>query len=438
MRVSLPALGCAVLALACEEPVPKPLQPAPGARFAVVSTNYQGATAISLLDAEAEVSAHAWASPSIANPDLRTPLAEDVALPTISASSSRLTTIERSIGVITHFDLERGAVIGQLKVDENPDARASYDSNPQDVYFVHEGLAWVSRWAPNADPEAPEDLRGTDLLAFDPSEMRQLDQRIDLSGFDTTVTQQRIDDDGDPDGEVESTAYARPSRLAPAGVHLVVGLVRGTLSLAFSGFDFAEGMVAVVDPVAGEVTDALTLDGLANCGDVYPVPDAPTRVIVACIGDWRDLGPRTGLLLLEVDGTGSASVVERFALADHEGAAPSAQFVASLGGTRLVAVATGGTDARSREEAMPDALFLIDLASGEQTLLLESDGTFALGQPAFDSTRGLLLVPAAGSIEAPIFGLHRFRVEGDAPPTRDGFIEVAPGTTLAARAVHAL
>src|SRR5215813_10257104 len=66
--------------------------------FAVVSDNYSGATTISLLKEDGSVDKNEWVGSKTANPDLRSPLSNDVVLPTTSFSSGYLTTIERSLG----------------------------------------------------------------------------------------------------------------------------------------------------------------------------------------------------------------------------------------------------------------------------------------------------------------------------------------------------
>src|SRR5262245_23713669 len=107
--------------------------------FAVVSDNYSGATTISLLKQDGTVAKNEWVGSKTDNPELRSPLSNDVVLPTTSFSSRYLTTIERSLGVVTRFDLEDGHVLGQLRTDDSPDDDMSaYHSNPQDVFYLSE------------------------------------------------------------------------------------------------------------------------------------------------------------------------------------------------------------------------------------------------------------------------------------------------------------
>ncbi len=406
------------------------------AYFAVLSDNYAGAVVISLLGVDGEVVDDAWLSPSVMPDGLRTPLAEDVVFPSVSPSRRYLTLIERSLGVVTRFDLETGNVdvVGQVRADASPEGdAAAFHANPQDVYYVDPGQAWISRWAKNADAKADAAEQGNDLVGFDPEAFERTDLRVAMTSLDTTVTETQFDENFMPTGEVESDAWARPSRLVPAGNRLVVGCVRMS-----DGYAPAEGATAIIDPVAGKITGKVALTGLKNCGEVVPVADSTDRALVGCIGDFNvGLGPDTGIVMLEIDGDGAASIVESYRVADHAGAAATGQYLASLGGTRVVAVASGSTDPTTFEVVAPDRAYIVDLATGTQELLYESTGAFSLGTPAFNPDTGILLIPDAGSFEKPVYGVRRFRVDGEKVED-DGFVEVAASTTLAARQVHRL
>lgn len=404
------------------------------AYFAALSDNYDGAVVVSLLGLDGEVVDEAWLSPKLKNADLGTPFSSDVVLPTVSQSRRYLTAIERSLGVVTRFDLEEGTVIGQMKTDASPeDDMAAFHSNPQDVFYLDDTHAWVDRWTKNLDPKADKAEMGNDLIGFNPSTMKRNDARIDLTSFDVSVTETQYDDMFMPVGEVESTAWARPARMVPAGDSLVVGLVRMT-----DAYTPAEGATAVVDPDSGKVTDEVALEGLRNCGDVYPVADADDRVLIGCIGDYNTgLGPETGIVEIKIDANGKATTVQSWLAADHDGAAPSAQYLVSLGGNLVFAVSSGTLDVDGTTVTEPDSAFVLDLKAGTQKLLFKSDGAFSVGLPAFNPDSGVLLVPDAGSLTDPTYGVRRFQVDG-AKVTADGFVEVAASTTLAVREVHAL
>lgn len=403
--------------------------------FAVVSTNYMGATSISLLGEDGDVVASSWAGSMTKNPDLRSPLADDLVLPTTSESRHYLTTLERGLGVVTRFDLTSGEVLGQVRTDDSPeDDQAAFHSNPQDVFYVSERSAWVSRWSPNPDASAPARERGTDLIEFDPSTMKRGSRRIDLSKLSTQVEEMQYDKDGNPTGTVTSVADARPAALVSAGKYLVVGLVRCT-----SAYTYAPGMIAVVDPDAGKYVGSLALDGLSNCGEVRPVLDAESDVLVACIGSWGDDGDDAGIVRLHVDDAGKAKLVHRYRVADHADAANTNGNVVSLGGNRVVAIAPGELDPATMKPSTTDAAYSVDIATGKQRLIWKSAGAFSLGIPAFDAATGALLIPDAGDVGKPLAGVHRFLVDPDTLDIADDeFVKVAASTTLAAREVHAL
>jgi hypothetical protein len=344
-----------------------------------------------------------------------------------------LTTLERDLGVITRFDLDTGKVLGQLKTDESPQQdEAAYHSNPQDVYYVNEKSGWVSRWAPNLDESAAPSEQGNDLIEFDPSTMKRSARRIDLSSLNLEIEEQQFDKAMNST-TVMSTAYARPAALVPANRFLVVGLVRMT-----AAYNYAEGTLAVVDPVAGKLKHELTLDGLANCGNIKPLLDDAAQVLVECIGAYGDMGAKSGIVRVQVDDQGKASVVERFAAADDTDAANATSNVLSLGDHQAFAVAYGELDTNTNAVEKRDAAYLVDLQTGQQTQLVESDGAFALGEPAFDAKSGVLLIPDAGSTDKPLFGAHRFHSAGDGSFKADGFVAIAPDTGLAAREIHHL
>jgi hypothetical protein len=428
-------LGCALLVAACDET-------SNGAGiaaathdgyFAVLSTNYTGATSISLLGRDGAVVDNEWVGSKTENPDLRTPLSEDVVLPTVSQSRRYLTTIERGLGVVTRFDLDDGKVLGQVRTDESPDDdKAAYHSNPQDVHYVSDDSAWVSRWAPNPDASADERERGSDLIEFKPSTMKRTARRIDLGKFDGEVEEMQFDAQFKPTGTVTSVANARPASLVPAGDFLVVGLVRAT-----TAFNYAPGVTVVIDPKSGQVTGSIALEGLSNCGDVRPVVGEPSQVLVGCIGAWGD-AMAAGIVKLKVSDKGKPSIVVSYRVADHEGADNAVTGVVSLGKSKVVGTAPGVLDPKTKETTETDATYAIDLESGEQELLFESKGAFSIGVAAFDAETGVLLVPDAGGGGDMRYGVQRFRVDPQLQIEEEGFVEVAPQTTLAAREVRHL
>jgi hypothetical protein len=402
--------------------------------FAVLSNNYMGATSISLLSDTGAVSDDDWVSSKSQNPKLRTPLSEDVVLPTTSRDARVLTTIERGLGVITRFDVEDGDVLGQLRTDDSPeDDKAAYHSNPQDVLYVSETSAWVSRWEPNAAADAEDRERGNDLIEWNPETFERTGRRIDLSELNQEIEEVQFDKDGNPGDSVQATAYASPASLVKVGKYAAVGITGISKS-----YNYATGKLAIVDLDKAELVSTLELSDLSNCGEVKPVAGDPNSVIVACIGAYGDGGEQAGLLKVRVDDAGRAEIERELRIVDHDDAANTGSNVASLGGDIVVAVAAGVIDAATMKVAEPDRLYRIDLKTGEQTELWESAGAFAIGVPAFAEKTGLLIVPDAGDKPEPVTGVHRFSVNDAREVEHEALVEVAKDTGLAARQVLAL
>src|ERR1700712_544228 len=157
MRTGALSILCVLAAVGCNDELDQQGLIAGSGQFAVLSDNYTGATSISLLDDKGKVSKAEWAGSRTENAKLRTPLSDDVVLTTVSTEARNLTAIERSLGVLTRFDIGNGNVLGQLRTDNSPqDDEAAYHSNPQDVLYVSEDSAWVSRSRQNPDGNADE------------------------------------------------------------------------------------------------------------------------------------------------------------------------------------------------------------------------------------------------------------------------------------------
>lgn len=391
---------------------PLPERPA----FAVVMSDYSSA-AIGFLDARGEVLAANWINSGTTEPGIVATLSGDVVLPTEQPADGSFTLIDRlRTDVITRFEMPSGELIGQVRTHGEP-MDSGFSSNPHDYLQIDASTAWVTRLGVQLNTSEPPQNQGNDLLRIDPSAMTRTDDRVDLSPFDTTGTAQT------DTGPMELDIYARPDRMVRLGDVMVVGLSR--LSLDFSAS--APGLTAVVSTDGSSISSVAHGD-LRNCGLVVPVPGADDRAIVACLGFSQPFGDEVqtrataGLVLLEGSGLEVAEVL-RWQAADDADSAIAVQNVTSLGGTRAVAVDFG-----SHDPAVPDRLYRIDLATGEQTLIHESTEAFALGKPALDAARGLLLVPDAAD------GVHRFRVEEDGITEID-VVEVAPELRLPVRRV---
>lgn len=421
-------------AFGCNDDVDEKGLVAGSGELAVVSDNYTGAVSVSLLDTEGAESKPDWVGSRTKNTKLRSPLSDDVVLPTVSTDSRYLTTLERGLSVITRFDIADGSVLGQLRTDESSaDDTAAYHSNPQDVLDVSDDSSWVSRWRQNADAEAAEAERGNDLIEWNPKTWKRTDRRIDLSSLNQEIDEEPFGKDGNSTGTVKATAYASPTSLVPVGKYVAVGITGITLS-----YNYGPGKLVIADLKSGKRVSTLDLEGFTNCGEVKPVVGDDKSVLVACLGAYGDDGSHAGILRVSLDDSGKAKIGHSFRKADHEDAANANSNVTSLGGDIVVAVAAGALDPTTKKPSKQDKLLRVDLASGEQTELWESKGAFSLGTPAFVESSGLLLVPDAGGLDEPLTGVQRFKVNKDREADRVDFVDVAADSGLAARRALAL
>ena len=337
-------------------------------RFAVVSTDYYS-SAIALLDEDGALISEAWVDSGTVAPRIVAALSGDVALPTRGIAPCTLAVIDRfGTDVVTLFDPCRGALLGQV------DVGSTFRANPQDVLLI-DGSLWVSRAEPNLAASGALE-RGDDLLIIDRDSFR-IRRALDLSAL----------------GEIGTPAiHARPGRmvLLASGTHrrIVVGLARASLDYRTS----AEGAVAIIDPADDSVT-RLDLPGFAACFEVDPIGD--DAALVTCGGETfssaEDRRARAGFAWLAIDSEGSVSVSRIWRAAEHPDAPPLNAFAIPIDADHIVATATG-----DRAPELADRVSLIG-PGGVTTPVFEADAPFAIGDGAFDSTRGLLLVPDASA-----------------------------------------
>lgn len=387
-------------------------------KYGVVSSDRTSA-AIGLLDEEGEVIERSWLHSGTASTGLSATLSGDVVLPTEPTEPDVLAVIDRlETDVLTRIRMPEGEVLGQVKTHRPvgmggaADAgtggmETGYSSNPQDYLYVDEDTAWVTRHKPNVNSDAPAINRGSDMLEIDPSTMTRTGNRIDFSALNTTAT--TMPEDGEPE---EVTVYAMPSRMVKIGDHVVVGLARLSADFGAAG----EGMVALVD-LEAETVEGFELSGLANCLSVYPLPDADDRVLVACDGFAQPYGDpvqtrmSSGLIVLSIDDEGEASIELEWRPADYPDAAITTRAATPIGDNRL-AVGTFGDFTNDT----PDRMYLLDMESGEQELLFETETQVEIGDGAYDPDTGLLLLPDASS------GVRRYRVDEEGNVEDDGLV----------------
>lgn len=388
-------------------------------RYAVVSSDFSSSS-IAMLDADFAPIDESWVNSGTTYPGLVATLSGDVVLPTRQSGDGTLAVLDRFFtDVVTRFFVPSGNLHGQVRTHGDI-GDTGFSSNPQDFLFVDERSAWVPRYEVNSSPSASPENKGNDLLEIDPSDMSRTGERIDLSSLNTTGTVMT------GTGPVEVDVFARPSRGARVGSKLLVGLDRISADFDAAG----SGMVALVD-LGDQSVRGLELPGLASCGRLVPVPQAPNKLVVACVGfavpfgDEPQVRASSGIALVDVGET-DVTIEETWRVADHPGDPIAVNAVIAIDSRRVLGVANGDFGEN------PDRLYLIDLASGTQELVHEATGSFVIGEAAYDPESEMLYVPDAAENAV----LHFAADEG-------GFIDIgsstiAPGIGLPPTKVYLL
>lgn len=389
--------------------------------FAVTHTDYDSAGAIALLAPDGTLEQARFIHSGTVFDGLGAALSSDVVLPTFATEPGVLTYIERlGADTVTRINIAEGEVIAQIATDTDA---ASYRSNPYDYLHVDANTAWVTRNAPNTDVATTDINAGTDLITLDLATGELGTDRIDLSAMNTTGTVTNID----TNEETEVVVYARPARVVRVGEHAVVGLDRISLAYDFIG----PGMIAIAD-LTEKTAEPLALEGLSNCGSVIPVEGDSTRVVVACVGTFLgDPRAEAGIALVRVN-NGVATIEHTWSANDNASDPIAVSNVVSLGGTRVIAIAPGDFGATT------DRAFVLDLATGEMDLVVESEDSYVLGAGAYSAETRTLLLPDASADEDGVVtgGLRRFQWDAAGEVTELDLVET--DSDLPPRTVSAL
>ena len=398
-------------------PALDPLSTTP--RYAVVSTDFSSSS-IAMLDADFIAIDESWFNSGTTFPGLVATLSGDVVLPNRQAGDGTVAVIDRFFtDVVTRFLVPSGNLNGQVRT-HGEIGDSGFSSNPQDFIFVDSDSAWVPRFESNLDPAAAPENQGNDLFEINPSDMSATGARIDLSSLDTPVNV------GSEDDPAYVEVFARPSRGVLVGSTIVVGLDRISANFDAAG----PGMVALVNR-EDESVEGLELPGMKSCGHTVPVPGAPNKVVVACVGFAQPFGDEpqvrasSGIALLDVGET-EVAIEQTWNVAEPSDLPIAVNSVIAIDAQRVVGVASGDF------ETSNDRLYLIDLTTGFQQLIHESTSSFVIGLPAYDPQREMLYVPDAAQNAVVEFGVD----EG-------GFVEVgsstiAPGIGLPPTKVYLL
>lgn len=372
-------------------------------RFAVHISDYVSTT-IAFLDEEGELLKEDWIHSGTQLPSLVEPLSGDIYLPTEERGDGSFTLID-SFGtdVITRFDLETGALLGQARV------RDGFSVNAQDVIYTSDDRAFVLRYGKNLDESAPLFDQGGDLLEIDPETGAPLgtaddeieDYRVDLSIFSETIELE--------DG-AELVAHTNPSSGIEVSGYLIIGLARFT-----PGFETAAtGAIAIVDP-RDRSARLHEFPGTIGCENVSRVPEHEARALVRCQGFYGSTEEDSGAAIIEISEDGSVNTIA--ALFAHEQTGTERPFDAAvaLNSNELIAVEVG----EYFSETELDIVYHVSLSDGSiRELFRSSLGGALAGRMAYDATSGLVLIPDANE------GVRRLRVK------EGGEIETLPTIPL--------
>jgi hypothetical protein len=378
--------------------------------FAVQRADFNGASAVALLDGDGALLEEKYISSGTELPGLNAALVGDIALPSSPCDRDVLTVVGRyGADYVLRVGLDSAKVLAQVKTQHAPEGMA-FSGNPQDILCLGDGRALVSRLSVNLGVKPSDIDRGDDLLVLD-LEAKKIVSRVDLSEFQGKTTS--YDANGKP---VEETTYARPGNIVALGEHALVGLSRYSEA---NDYD-TDGMVALLD-LKDLSVEPVELEGLMNCGTVVPVAGSDDAAIVQCGAPWVDT-TSSGLAYVTVQG-GKASVKHIYKPKQGEPliyANPT-----SIGGTRVIAA----TQDYAGDVPPPDQAYAVDLATGKTQKLFETHAPGEVGSGTTRLETGLVLIPDASK------GVRVFQLKDGKLEARD---PIEFDAVLPARAVRPL
>jgi hypothetical protein len=327
-------------------------EPSPGVGLAVINSDFTS-TSIALLDQDGRVTHGDCINSGTRPPGNTLALSGDVVLPSQAQPDHLVVAIDRTNAALTWIDPATCAPLRQL------DVSTGFFANPHDVIAVSATKAYVTRYERNANPTAnPDDHDdGEDLLIIDPS-VPKVTGRIALARYATGADVQ-----------------ARPDRvwLAEGKVFVVLN----NISASFGAI--GPGRVVVIDPASDAVTAMIDLPGgLKNCGGLSYVP-ATRTLVVACGGDFTaaDQAASSGVAYLDV----ANATVSRAVGTAPFGGRPIAGY---SGSAYRGALGFGVTFGEPMKGTPKDQLWLLDVAAGTASPLLEAKASFTYGGVAVD------------------------------------------------------
>ncbi len=372
--------------------------------IAVVGTDYYS-TSISILDRESrtlfrENIVHSGSASS----GLSVALSGDVVFPRTYNHKNWIVLLDRyPNSVLTFVDPNDFSVIGQLPV------ATGFASNPHDFLWLSENKAYVTRYETNPTPGTEPYDGGDDILIVDPV-ARKITGRIELSQYTDNDSAQKF--------------QARPDRMAYAD-----GIVWVTLDHLTKDFDeTGEGRVVGIDTTTDIVTDLVRLETLSNCTGIVYVAEK-NALFLSCSGLFASgtEGQLAHSGIVRIDLNGDEPEVSILHEANDERKMPYGFDLDVVAGRWLLATRFGDIEAD-----ISDVAVLIDLESGEETLLHTAGSAYGLGGLLADDTTGTIYI---GDADPQSPGIYLYTRDGDSF-VEDGKIQAHPNVGLPPRHIR--
>lgn len=362
-------------------------EPSPGVGLVVVNSDFTS-TSLALLDQDGQVSHGNCIDSGTRPPGTTLALSGDVVVPSQAQPDHLVVAIDRTNSALTWIDPATCKPLRQL------DVSTGFFANPHDMIAVSATKAYVTRYERNANPTADPNDGGDDLLIIDPS-VPKVTGRIALGSYATAATVQ-----------------ARPDRvwLADGKLFVLLNNISGTFGA------IGPGRVVVVDPATDAVTGMIDLP-LKNCGGLSFV--AATRtLVVACGGDFTtaDQAASSGVVYID---TATAAVTRSVGVAPFDGR-PLAGY---SGSAYRGALGFGVTFGEPMAGTPKDQFWLLDVAAGTASPLIQAKASFTYGGVAVDPARQRVYV-ADGDPAKP--RLQVFGYSNPASPTQQPAIDASP------------
>jgi hypothetical protein len=385
-----------------------------GRGLVVVGTDYQS-TNVSLVGIDGKVVSSSFFSSATKLVDNTDPsnnlpsLSGDVVLPTMPQTGGRVTTIDRSFGMLTWVDVKSGAPIHRLPIGDN------IPLNLQDYVEVSPNKAYVPVLDPKLDPMLGPLEKGSNIVIVDPT-ARTITGVIDLSPAMA--------------GE-DPKFYPHPGHAFMVGKRLYVLLSASTIN--YDAWTLSR--LVTIDTDTDTILAVDKIDGMRDCTGLGLSP-SQAKIAVTCSGTWQvdpTLGNPTsdpstsGLVILS---RGDAGITEdkRWFAKDIGGG--TLGFTVSFVDEDAVVFTTIGQGSSNGQPARDDTFVALDLLTGTPQVLLHNPKPGSIGDVrCFPACGACFVAEAGGAIGGT---LHRFEVTNGALGARMD-IEVDPEIGLPPR-----